>query len=115
MNNMFDNNQYKNPYSVYDPQYIQKLEQENKMLKEKQQQMSDPIYAQYINSPEVEADKMNCVMTFVFDNIRTQWETSELGKQFLEKHSPNSERFKQYKNNLLKANKQNQNEQNVVL
>lgn len=92
---MFDNNQYKNPYSMYDPNYITKLEQENKMLKEKQQQMSDPMYVEFQQTPEYQMAKKDNFLTFLFENTFQQWQSSPLGQQFVEWDKKQYENYKQ--------------------
>lgn len=81
---MFENNNYKSPYSMYDPTYISKLEEENKRLKEQQRQMADPMYAQFQNSAEYQEAKKNNVLTFLFELVYPQWQASDLGKKFAE-------------------------------
>lgn len=71
-------------YGIYEPNYIQRLEEENKRLKEQQRQMADPMYAQFQNSPEYQEAKKNNVLTFLFEMVYPQWQTSDLGKQFAE-------------------------------
>lgn len=101
---MFDtNNQYKNPYSMYDPLYIQKLEQENKMLKEQQQQMSDPLYVEFQQSAEYQAAKRDNFLTFLFENTFQQWQASPLGQKFIEWDKKQYETYKQNRSqNIVK-------------